>query len=68
MWQTIKKRLKSKTYQAAIVMGIIGIVEMNFYMLQELLGEWFGASYIISAIIFMFLREITKESIDDKGE
>lgn len=68
MWENIKKRLSSKTYRVALLLSILGVVEMNFPLLQPMLGEYYGVTYIAVAAVFMILRELTKESIEDKGK
>ena len=66
MWSALKKRLSSKTYRAALLLSILGVVEVNFSLLQPMLGEYYGITYIITAAVFMVLRELTKDSIEDK--
>lgn len=66
MWETIKKRLKSKTYQLSLLMGFMGIVEMNFHLLQEILGQYYGVTYIAAMFLFMLVREMTNSAISEK--
>ena len=58
-----KSRWKSKTNWVAIAIGVIGVLETNLGMLREVLGEWYGVTYVGIAAVMFALREITKEPV-----
>lgn len=66
MLENIKKRLKSKTYRYNIILGIIGILEVNFHLLSEVLGKHYGYSFLVVMIVGFLLREVTIKPIEDK--
>lgn len=59
----MKSQFKSKTINFAALVGALGVVEVNFHLLQDLLGPWYGASYIAIAAIVYYLRTITTEPV-----
>jgi len=66
MLSELKKRFKSKTYWKEIIAGTLVILETHYGLLQELLGNHYGWSYMIIMIAGFVVREVTKKSIDDK--
>lgn len=54
---------KSKTLNAAAVIAILGVVELNMPLIRENLGEWYGFSYIAIAAVMAWLRFKTSEGI-----
>jgi len=60
------QRLKSRTNLTAIAIGIVGVIETNAPMLQELLGKWYGLTFIGIAVLMVILREITTEPVTEK--
>lgn len=62
----IKKRLKSKTYIWSALVGVIGILEVNYGLLRDMLGEHYGWSYMVIMLVGFLLREATTKSIQDK--
>ena len=59
----MKAKWRSKTIRAAAIIGALGIVETNFGLLKDLLGEWYGLSYIVIAALMYYLRTVTSEPI-----
>lgn len=59
----MKSQFKSKTINFAALVGALGVVEVNFHLLQDLLGQWYGVSYIAIAAIVYYLRTITTEPV-----
>jgi len=59
-------RLKSKTNLVGIAIAILGVVEMNAPLLQEILGKWYGLTYIGIGITMVILREVTKVPVTEK--
>lgn len=57
---------KSRTYDFAALVGVLGVVEMNFGLLEELLGKWYGLSYIILAVGIFVLRRATTGPVGEK--
>jgi len=66
VWETIKKRLKSKTYWAAIAMSAMTLIEMNMGLFQPLLGDWYLAFYLGMTFVFMAIREATVAPVSEK--
>ena len=66
MWQSIIKRLKSKTYLFNIAVGAVGILELNFGLLREALGPYYPAAFIVVAVAGFVLRELTKAPVSEK--
>lgn len=62
----IKKRLKSKTYLLSLAVTALGVVELNFHLLQQQLGEHYGVAFIVIAAASAVCRELTSTSISDK--
>lgn len=55
-----KSRLASKTNWTAVLIAMMGFVEVNAGLLQELLGKWYGMTYIAIGLAMIALREVTK--------
>lgn len=66
MLATIKKRLKSKTHWFNIAVGALGVLEANFGLLRDTLGDHYGTAFIAVAIVGFVLREATKEPVSAK--
>jgi len=63
----LKSRMRSRTYRvAAFFAVVIAPIEMNMHLLQNVLGEYYGASFIGVAIIMGILREITTTPVTEK--
>lgn len=63
---SIIKHLKSKTQLFNLAIAVIGVLELNFHLLRENLGEAYGIAFILVSIGGLVLRTITTESIDAK--
>jgi len=57
---------KSRTYDAVALVGTLGVIETNFHLLQNMLGDWYGLSYILVAAAFYYLRKVTTGPVGDK--
>ena len=57
---------KSKTVWFSILIMALGIIEVNFSMLQENLGEYYGISFMVISIVMGVLRMVTIKPIADK--
>jgi len=66
MWKKIKQYLKSRTVNVALVIAMLGVLETNFLFLQPYLGDKYGLVFIPYAILMVYLRSITTNSISDK--
>lgn len=60
------KRLKSKTHIWSTLIGLVGILEVNYGLMRDLLGEHYGWSYIVIMAIGYILREATTKPVSDK--
>ena len=56
----------SKTVDMTVIVGAVGVIETNFGMLENLLGEWYGLSYVALAVIFYVLRRVTTTPLGGK--
>ena len=59
----MKPRYKSKTHIIAAIITGLGVIETNAPMVRELLGEWYGLSYIAIGVAMAVLREMTREPV-----
>lgn len=66
MLSKIKQYLKSKTINTALIIAILGVLELNFQYLQGILGEYYGATWIVFSMLMVALRAVTTTSIDNK--
>lgn len=66
MLNKIKQWWKSRTIKAATIISVLGVVELNFHLLQDMLGEYYGLSFIVLSIIMGLLRGVTTTSINEK--
>lgn len=55
----MKPKWQSKSINTAAVIAILGVVEVNFHMLQDMLGQYYGLSFVVFAVIMAYLRMIT---------
>lgn len=58
-----KPKSKSKTIRTAALIAVLGVIEVNFGLLRDMLGDWYGVSYITIAAVMAYLRTITKEPV-----
>lgn len=58
--------LKSKTLWFSWLLMTMGIVELNMHLLQQMLGEWYGAVFIVVSVITATLRMVTTSAVADK--
>lgn len=65
-----KSRLSSNTYRVASVIAVLGVIETNLHLLQDLLGDYYGITYVGLAVVMMILREVTTKPLHgrDKDE
>ena len=66
MLNKIKQYFKSKTINTALVIAVLGVVELNFQYLQGMLGEYYGAAWIVFSMIMVALRTVTTKPLQDK--
>ena len=66
MLNKIKQYFKSKTINTALIIAVLGVVELNFQYLQGMLGEYYGAAWIVFSMIMMVLRAVTTKPLQDK--
>jgi len=57
------QRLKSKTNKANILLASFGILEANIQMLQPLLGDKYGLVFVVVAMVYGGLREVTTKPV-----
>lgn len=58
-----KEWYKSSTVRTAIALGVLGIVEANFHMLEPILKDYQGLTYIGLSVVMMLLRIKTTQGI-----
>lgn len=63
VWNKFKK---SKTMWFSMLLTTLGVLELNLHLFYDLLGDKYGATYMIIALITAWLRVITTTSLEDK--
>ena len=63
---SIKQHAKSKTQWLNAAVLVIGVIELNAHMLQDTLGQYYGAAFILIACAGAYMRSITTGAISDK--
>lgn len=66
MLKKVKQYFKSKTINTALIIALLGVLELNFQYLQGVLGEYYGATWIAFSMLMVVLRAVTTTSIDNK--
>lgn len=61
----MKQPRKSKTINAAVIIAVLGVVELNMPLIRDNLGDFYGFSYIAIAVIMAWLRFKTNEGISN---
>lgn len=56
----------SKTIDFGVVVGILGMVEMNLPMVRDQLGDYYGWIFMGISAITIILRKMTTEPLDAK--
>lgn len=51
-----------------MLIATLGVVELKFPILEELLGQWYGLSYIIVAVVMAYLRFKTTTPVGEKPD
>ena len=62
----ILARLKSKTYRLLLAVLLLGVLEINFHLLQQYLGDWYGLSFVVISVVGAVVRELTKTPVGAK--
>lgn len=60
------KWFKSRTLWFNTIVAVLGIIELNFSVLQSYLGDHYGLAFMIIAVINVILRTITTQPIKTK--
>ena len=65
----LKGALRSKTIRLnAFVVPALIMLETNFHYLKSTLGDnWYGILFIVVSAANIYLRTVTTESLEDKG-
>lgn len=62
----IRQHLKSKTQRWNLALAVAGIIELNFHLLRDNLGDSYGAAFILVSVVGAILRSVTTEAINAK--
>ena len=62
----VTQRIKSGTYWLGLGVGGLGLVEANFHLVQEYLGDKAGLVNLGIMLAIFALREITTKPLSDK--
>ncbi len=62
----LKNIHKSKTMIFNILIGLLGIVELNMGLFQAVLGDYYGIIFMLVAMINVVLRIVTTTPMSDK--
>lgn len=60
------KYIKSKTILFSAILAVMGVLELNLGLLENLLGDWYGVVFILISAITAFLRVMTVVPISEK--
>ena len=65
----LKGALRSKTIKFnAVIVPIFAMIEQNFGLLQSLIGnKWYGVAFMLVSAVNIYLRSVTTESLETKG-
>lgn len=64
VWGKLKK---SKTMMWALVLTILGVLELNLHLFYNVLGEeYYGITYMVIAMVTGILRVVTTMPLEDK--
>lgn len=66
MLENLKQAWKSRTIRTAMIMAVLGVVELNFQVLSPLLGEYYGMVFLIFSVLMTALRIATTKPLADK--
>ena len=58
--------MRSKTIIFSMLLAIVGTLELNIHLLQDMLGDYYGISYVGIAIAVAVLRAVTTKPLRDK--
>ncbi|MCO7225916.1 hypothetical protein [Pleionea sp. CnH1-48] len=58
-----KKPLQSKTILVSLLLAALGAIELKFPMLRDLLGQYYGVSYMVIGGVMAYLRKITNKPL-----
>lgn len=63
----LKKRLKSKTYRAGLILGTLTIIEAKQGIITELVPvEYRPFLPLVFPLVMFWMRELTTGSVDEK--
>ena len=57
---------KSKTLIFSLLLSLFGVLELQFSVLQPMLGEYYGLAFIAVSVVTAWLRILTTTSLDNK--
>lgn len=60
----MKLKRDSKTMRTAAVIAALGVAEVNWHMMQTIMGDWYGVSYILIGGLVAYLRIITTGPVE----
>lgn len=62
----LQKAKKSKTMILSFLVVLLGVLELNLHLFYDLLGEYYGITYLIIATAVAWVRTQTTQSWEDK--
>jgi uncharacterized membrane protein len=63
----LKQRLKSKTYWAAIIMGLLGVLEQQYALIAQFVPPQYQSMMpLLFPLVMMGLRELTTNALSEK--
>ena len=63
VWGKLKK---SKTMWFAMLLTTLGVLELNLHLFYNTLGDYYGVTYMVIALVTGWLRVITTLPLEDK--
>ena len=60
------QELKSKTINFSMALAVLGVVEINLHLIQDQLGDKYGAILIVISAVVAVLRAVTTKPLSEK--
>ena len=58
----------SRTVDFAFLLGLFGLIQTQLPQLQDMLGKWYGLTYVIVAVIVYLLWYVTNGPLGAKKD
>ena len=62
----LQKAKKSKAMILSFLVVLLGVLELNMHLFYDVLGEYYGITYLVIATAVAWVRTQTTQSWEDK--